>query len=240
MNAIIAVMSLYTLRVMNYRKLAEYFLHLIWPSSCEICGRIGENPCDKCRHEMIRREIEASNARGFYRIFTENIITRHLENVTVYSALYHHDPSVKKVIHTFKEEGRKEIGHPLGVCMAKSFGDTEADYIIPAPLRMNSERKYNQTLELARGMCDYWGVELLDVSERTRERPHQMSLGAIDRKNNVAPDDFRFTRDIRGLRVAIVDDVCTTGYTLIAFAEACRLAGAEVICAYTLSSANRV
>ena len=232
-------MSLYTLRVMNCRKLAEYFLHIIWPSSCEICGRIGESPCDSCRAEIRRREIEAARARGFDRVFTKDIITRHLENVTVYSSLFYHDESVKKVIHMFKEEGRKEIGHPLGVCMAKSFGDTEADYIMPAPLRMNSERKYNQTLELARGMCDYWNVKLLDVSERTRERPHQMSLSARDRQNNIAPDDFRFTRDIRGLRVALVDDVCTTGYTLIAFAEACRLAGAEVICAYTLSSVNQ-
>lgn len=238
-NGIIAVMSLYTLRVMNYRKLAEYFLHLIWPSSCEICGKIGESLCESCRAEIRRREIEAARARGFDRVFTKDIITRHLENVTVYSALFHHDESVKKVIHMFKEEGRKEIGHPLGVCMAKSFGETEADYIIPAPLRMHSERMYNQTLELAKGMCDYWGVELLDVSERTRERPHQMSLSARDRKNNIAPDDFRFTKDIHGLRVALVDDVCTTGYTLIAFAEACRLAGAEVICAYTLSSTNK-
>ena len=228
------------MRVMRFRRIAEYFLHLIWPSSCEICGRIGANPCENCQREIIRREIEASNARSFARIFTGDIITRHFENVTVYSSLFYHDPNVKKVIHMFKEEGRKEIGHPLGVCMAKSFGETEADYIIPAPLRMNSERKYNQTLELARGMCDYWGVELLDVSKRTRERPHQMSLGGRDRRNNIAPDDFMFTRDIRGLRVALVDDVCTTGYTLIAFSEACRLAGAEVICAYTLSSTTRV
>ena len=188
---------------------------------------------------MNRREAEASKAQGFYRVFTDDIITRKFSNITVYSALDHHDMNVKKVIHMFKEEGRKDMGHPLGVCMAKSFGYTEADYLIPAPLRMKSERKYNQTLELAKGMCDYWGVELLDVSERTRERPHQMSLGAKDRKNNIAPDDFRFKRDIRGLRVALVDDVCTTGYTLIAFAEACRLAGAEVICAYTLSSVNQ-
>ena len=237
-NAITAVMSLYTLRVMNYRELAGYFLHLIWPSSCEICGKIGAELCDSCREKIRRREIESARARGFDRVFTNDIITRHFDNVTVYSALHHHDMNVKKVIHMFKEEGRKDMGHPLGVCMAKSFGDTEADYIIPAPLRMNSERTYNQTLELAKGMCDYWSVGLLDVSERTRERPHQMSLGARDRKNNVAPDDFRFTRDIRGLRVALVDDVCTTGYTLIAFAEACRLAGAKVICAYTLSSAS--
>ena len=231
------VMSLSILRGITSR-LWLYFLHLLWPVSCEVCGRIGTGLCDSCRHEIIRREAEASKARGFYKIFTDNIITRQLDNVTVYSALYHHDPSVKKVIHNFKEEGRRDMGRPLGVCMARAFGETEADYIIPAPLRMNSERKYNQTRELAEGMCDYWGVELLDVSERTRERPHQMSLGAFDRRNNIAPDDFRFTRDIRGLRVAIVDDVCTTGYTLMAFAEACRLAGANVICAYTLSSSH--
>ena len=235
-NGITDVMNLSILRGINYRRIAEYFLHMIWPSSCEICGRIGESLCDSCRQEMARREAEASKAQGFYRIFTDDIITREFDGLIVYSALYHHDINVKTVIHRFKEEGRKDMGHPLGVCMAKSFGQTEADYIIPAPLRMNSERKYNQVYELAKGMCDYWGVEILDVSERTRERPHQMGLGAKDRKNNIAPDDFRFTRDIRGLRVALVDDVCTTGYTLIAFSEACRLAGAKVICAYTLSS----
>ncbi|MBQ6919456.1 MAG: ComF family protein [Synergistaceae bacterium] len=216
----------------------KYFLHLIWPSSCEVCGRIGRNPCESCGRIMREREIIASNARGFYRIFTDEIITRHFDNLTVYSALHHHDIHVKKVIHSFKEEGRKDIGRPLGVCMARSFGETEADYIMPAPLRMNSERRYNQTTELAKGMCDYWGVELLDVSERTRERPHQMSLGAKERKNNIAPDDFRFKADIKGLRVALVDDVCTTGYTLTAFAEACERAGAVVICAYTLSSST--
>ncbi len=238
MSGITDVMSLSILRGINYRRLAEYLLHMIWPSSCEVCGRIGAGLCDSCLHERIRREAEASKARGFYRVFTENIITRQLGNVTVYSALYHHDMSVKKVIHMFKEEGRKDMGHPLGVCMAKSFGEPLADYIIPAPLRMNSDRMYNQTRELARGMCDYWDIQLLDVSERTRERPHQMGLSVSDRRNNIAPDDFRFTRDIRGIRVALVDDVCTTGYTLMAFAEACRLAGAEVACAYTLSSTN--
>lgn len=216
----------------------RYFLQLLWPVSCEVCGRIGVSLCDSCREKMIKRDVMASNARGFYHVFNEKIITRHFGNLTVYSALYHHNPAVKKVIHRFKEEGRKDMGHPLGVCMARSFVKTEADFIIPAPLRMNSERKYNQTLELSKGMCDYWGVEMLDVAERTRERPHQMMLGAKERKTNIAPDDFRFKRDIRGLRVALVDDVCTTGYTLIAFSEACRLAGAKVICAYTLSTST--
>ena len=236
---ITGVMNLFTSRAVSYANiLTRYFLHLLWPISCEICGRPAVKLCYKCREILRKKEIEAANARGFYTLFKGEIIIRHLGNIIVYSALYYHDINVKTVIHRFKEDGKKEMGHPLGVCMARTFGGTEADYIIPAPLRMNSERKYNQVYELARGMCDYWNVELLDTAERTRERPHQMSLGAKERKNNIAPDDFRFKHDIKGLRVAIVDDVCTTGYTLTAFSEACRRAGAFVICAYTLSSSS--
>lgn len=237
MRGITDAMNSSILRDKRFKPLV-YFLHLFWPSSCEVCGKIGESPCNECRQEMIAREVEASNERGFYHAFTDDIIIRHLDNITVYSALYYHNESVKTVIRMFKEEGRKDMGHPLGMCMARVFGETEADFIIPAPLRMNSERRYNQSLKLAEGMCDYWGVELLDVSERTRERPHQMGLDERERRLNIAPDDFRFKQDIRGLRVALVDDVCTTGYTLMAFAEACRLAGAKVICAYTLSSSS--
>ncbi len=240
MSATTGAMNLSTLPATSCNRLWGYFLHLVWPSSCDVCGRIGSvGLCTECREILRKREVYSANAAGFYHLFTDGIITRHLGSLTVYSALYHHDIAVKKTIHRFKEEGRRELGYPLGVCMARSFGETEADYIIPAPLRMNSDRKYNQTSKLAGGMCDYWGVKMLDVSERTRERPHQMSLNAIDRKNNVAPDDFRFTRDIKGLRVALVDDVCTTGYTLMAFAEACRLSRAKVICAYTLSSSTQ-
>ena len=238
MNGITGVMSLFRLRGEICVKLWRYFLHMLWPVSCELCGRPGEKLCESCVSFIREKEIEDSNAKGFYKIFTDDIITRHLDNVTVYSALPYHNDSVKRVIHRFKEDGRKDMGRPLGVCMAKSFGNTEADCVIPAPLRMNSERRYNQTRELAEGMCRYWHIPLLDVAERTRERPHQMGLKAHERRNNIAPDDFRFTSDIRGLRVAIVDDVCTTGYTLMAFAEACRREGAEVICAYTLSSST--
>ena len=220
---------------MRFRRVAEYFLHLIWPSSCEICGRIGESLCENCRERIRKLEVPS---RAITSLFDGNVIVRNAGNFTVYSAISYRT-HIKKVIHAFKYNGKKELCRPIGRHIAEIFRTTEADYLIPVPLHINSTRHYNQSREIAKGMCDYWGVELLDVSERTRERPHQMSLGARDRKNNIAPDDFRFTKDIRGLRVALVDDVCTTGYTLMAFSEACRIAGAKVICAYTLSSTNK-
>ena len=234
-NGITGVMSLFTLRGVKFRRLAEYFLHLIWPVSCEICGRIGESLCENCREHIRKLEVPS---RAITSLFDGNVIVRNAGNFTVYSAISYRT-HIKKVIHAFKYNGKKELCRPIGRHIAEIFRTTEADYLIPVPLHINSTRHYNQSREIAKGMCDYWGVELLDVSERTRERPHQMSLGVRDRKNNIAHDDFRFTKDIRGLRVALVDDVCTTGYTLMAFSEACRIAGAKVICAYTLSSTNK-
>ena len=104
---------------------------------------------------------------------------------------------------------------------------------MPVPLHLNSERPYNQSLELVKGMRELWDVEVIDAAEWTREIPRR----AVSKdRRDITPDDFRLTQDIRGKRIAVVDDVCTSGMTLSCLAEACRREGAIVVCAYTLAS----
>ena len=232
-NAITDVMSLYTLRVMNCRRIAEYFLHLIWPSSCEICGRIGKSLCDDCRERLRKAEIPS---RVMPSLFDGNIIVRHAEKLTVYSAI-NYQTHIKSVIHSFKYKGKKELCRPIGKRIAEIFKTTEADYLIPVPLHMNSERKYNQTLELAKGMCDYWDVEIIDAAQWTKEIPRH-ALQAMKARREMPDDVFRITEDIRGLKVALVDDVFTTGTTMLRLYEACEKAGAVVVCGYTIASAG--
>ena len=49
-------------------------------------------------------------------------------------------------------------------------------------------------------------------------------------------DVFKITKNILGFKVALVDDVCTTGTTLLRLAQVCRDAGAIVTSAYSLAS----
>lgn len=169
-------------------------------------------------------------------LFDGNVIVRHAEKLTVYSAIDYHT-HIKKVIHASKYKGRKELCRPIGRHIAEIFQTTEADYLIPVPLHMNSTRGYNQSREIAKGMCDYWGIEIIDAAQWTKEIPRH-ALQAMKARREMPDDVFRITEDIRGLKVAIVDDVFTTGTTMLRLYRACENAGAVVVCGYTVASAG--
>ena len=232
MNATTGAMNSSILRGIICR-LWTYFLHLIWPVSCEVCGRIGEGLCESCRERRRKAELPS---RIIPLLFTDNVIVRHAGKFTVYSAVDYHT-HIKKVIHAFKYNGKKELCRPIGKHIAEIFRTTEADYLIPVPLHVNSTRHYNQSYEIAEGMCDYWGIETLDVAQWTKEIPRH-ALQAMKARREMPHDIFRITEDIRGLRVALVDDVFTTGTTMLRLREACEKAGAFVICGYTVASAG--
>ena len=172
-------------------------------------------------------------ARIIPTLFTGPVLTRNVNGLTVYSATPYHEGSARDIIHAFKYKGMRELGRPLGKHMAESFGECRADYLIPVPLHLGSDRGYNQSLELAKGMCEVWDAEIFNFAMWTRKVPRR---AASNMRTDLTHEDFRFTRDLYGKRVALVDDVCTSGETLSCLAETCRREGAEVVCAYTLAS----
>ena len=144
---------------------------------------------------------------------------------------------MKTLVWDFKFRGKKELCEPSGRAMAKFFVKPEIDCIIPVPLHVNSERDYNQTYEIAKGLGEIWRVKILEAAEWSHDIPKQIGLTAQERRK-INPDDFIITKNISGLRVALIDDICTTGSTLRALASSCENSGAKVICAFTLASTN--
>jgi len=70
---------------------------------------------------------------------------------------------------------------------------------------------------------------------RIRATAVQMELNAAQRKVNVAGAFECAERQVRGERVVIIDDVCTTGATLDACAAAVLKAGAASVSGLTLA-----
>jgi ComF family protein len=127
------------------------------------------------------------------------------------------------LVQALKFRGELAIAPFLASLMkvdAKSMG-----CVIPVPLsreRLRS-RGYNQAAEIARGLP---GVKVDPFAcERTRESPPQMELPYDERQKNVR-GAFRCTRSLVGARVAVVDDVMTTGATLDELARTLKQAGA--------------
>jgi len=107
-----------------------------------------------------------------------------------------------------------------------------ADVAVPVPLHRSRQRSrgFNQAADLARHL----GLPVRAALRRVRATPSQTDLPAARRHANVR-DAFAMRRgqDVRGLRIVLVDDVCTTGATLEACARVLRDGGATQVSALT-------
>jgi ComF family protein len=105
---------------------------------------------------------------------------------------------------------------------------TSVDLIMPMPMHAQRlrERGFNQALELARSLSKYASLPLdYQSCQRVKLTPPQASLPLKERVKNVR-DVFACNSNFEGLRVAIVDDVMTTGASMNALAKTLKRAGA--------------
>lgn len=157
---------------------------------------------------------------------------------------------VSTLIHWMKFEANLHAAQTLGVLLSEAVAESMAaadavlpDAIVPVPLhrgRLRS-RGFNQALELARPVARCLGRPLLArACVRTRATRPQSGLGsATDRRRNVA-DAFKVCTAMKGLqRVAIVDDVLTTGATAAELARTLRAAGIQQVMIWACAGAIR-
>ena len=155
-------------------------------------------------------------------------------------ALFPYCSPVSDLIVQLKYAGRLHIARRLGMHLAAGLAsDAACDVLIPVPLHRTRlrTRGFNQSLELARPLAAKLKVPLLVRGiERTRITRVQAELPRAARAKNVR-NAFAVTADLTGLRVAIIDDVMTTGETVRALSGAVRQAGAAHIEVWVLARA---
>ena len=111
------------------------------------------------------------------------------------------------------------------------------DYVIAMPLHPAKlrERGFNQSLLLAATVTRELKLELLPhICRRVRDTPPQSALPWKERKKNVS-GAFCCDMDLTGKRVALVDDVLTTGASMNALAEAVQKRGTVEIDAWVIA-----
>jgi ComF family protein len=130
------------------------------------------------------------------------------------------------LVHALKFRGELALAPLLGGFLLKEIQNQEIDCVIPVPLsaRRLRERGYNQAVEIARHVTRS-KLELA-LCVRSRDTPAQMDLPYSERQRNVR-GAFRCTRPLIGQKVAVVDDVMTTGATLNEIASVLKGAGAS-------------
>lgn len=142
-----------------------------------------------------------------------------------------HAPA-SQLIYKLKYGYRPEIGRFIGKDVAKEAQAINffegIDLLVPIPLskKRRRQRGYNQSEEIALGISDLTHIPLCTQAvERTsfaQSQTHQHRQGRIDNVEGV----FRLidANVIEGKHLLLIDDICTTGATLISCAKQLLLA----------------
>lgn len=213
-------------------------LDLISPRTCVVCGQrlsvSEETICSKCNLHLPRT--------GFQQDPYENMMAKMfwgqipIERAT---ALIYYEPHAEtaNILYELKYKNHPEIGEVVGRLMARELQMSNffegIDGIIPVPLAKKRQRQrgYNQSHELAKGISEITGLPIYNkVVRRTVFEGSQTSLGRWERNENVEQVfELKDAPTVQGKHLLIVDDVVTTGATIIACAkELCKAGGVRI------------
>ena len=214
--------------------------HGLFPPSCYLCLDPGQPPafelCPGCEADLPANLAAcpgcATAAAEAGRPCAECLGRGHAFDAAF--APYRYEFPLVELIHRFKYRGQISLGRLLGTLLARRLaarGRARVDAIVPVPLHPAREarRGYNQAREIAAFVADALRLPLHDgLARRIRHTEEQAALPAIVRAANVR-GAFEIRTAAPPLRVAIVDDVLTTGATAGELARSLRAAGCRHI-----------
>ena len=209
-------------------------LDLIAPRLCVVCGRrlspSEQVVCASCNMHLPRT--------GFQLNAYDNMMARlfwGLIPVERVAALFYYEGGSKtaNILYDLKYHDHPEIGVEMGRMMADEFNEAGffdgIDLIVPVPLARNRQRHrgYNQSRCLAEGICQVTSLPRYDqIICRKHFEKSQTQMGRWERQENVAHVfELENPTAIRGKHVLLVDDVVTTGATMVACARELLKAG---------------
>ncbi len=141
---------------------------------------------------------------------------------------------LRQLLRRFKFAGELGLAGVLGWMLAEAVAERRlvADVVVPVPMGKAAlaARGFNQSMELARIVARHLRLPVQAALVKTRETAQQARLSRQERLVNVV--GAFAAAGVADLRVALVDDILTTGATARACTEALLAAGAkEVWCA---------
>jgi predicted amidophosphoribosyltransferase len=201
-------------------------LDFVFPSRCAVCEALGPNLCEGCREVL----------RPFPHQFQRGPVSG--------TAATHLSPEVSKLLVCFKDRGQSalvrelaELIKPLALELSEY---RELVYLVPAPSRLEnfSRRGFTPSVLLARAIASSVPfarvMNCLVPGETVKD---QVGLTSSERHINLA-GSMSLNQWVSGKTCFVVDDICTTGATIIEAWRALSVAGATVLGALVISEAK--
>ncbi|MFT6970118.1 MAG: ComF family protein [Roseivirga sp.] len=210
----------------------EDFVALFFPSICIGCEESlpqgVQHICPTCQYQLPKTNNYKIEVTHIEQILAGSIHYKHL----LAYLHFHKKGIVQKLLHELKYNHKEEVGIMLGRwfghdLMVAGF-QVEFDLIVPVPLHTSRQRKrgYNQSEAFAKGLSEVLKTDVVNALARIEASETQTRKTRMERQENVKSIfEVILPSMVANKRVLLVDDVLTTGATLIACGEQLQQAG---------------
>ena len=227
--------------------IVDKIVDLVFPRYCPVCGNrldIDERPiCIDCNLRLPRTDNflhPTDNA------FAQSLYGKaHCERVAAFFRFIPHSDAAG-IIYDAKYHGKDVYAEQMGYMMAQEaslHGFFEGiDAIVPVPItaRRRWHRGFNQSESIAQGIRKVTGLPIIsNALLRTDFSESQTKLDAYERKANVEKAFLLVDpAAVSHKHVLLVDDIATTGATLVACANQLEQAAGCVISILTIGKTS--
>jgi ComF family protein len=209
------------------------------PQHCALCAAASGSTllCDSCEADLpaIARPCPVCALPSGHRANCDECIRAPPPFAATIAAFAYAFP-VDRLIQRIKYAGNIALVDWAGAALAAAVcrrlaergTDDRPQRIVALPLSASRQRErgFNQAGEIAARVARATELPMFAPVERIRAGPPQAALPWTARRGNVR-GAFTVREDVRGARIALVDDVMTTGATLVEASRMLIAAGAE-------------
>ena len=232
-------------------------MSLILPGECLLCGLILRHAkrlpyCESCLAlpEAMAADHFCSRCRTPFLsdkpLDHHGVCRRCRVGLTGYDYAYSYgfyEGALRSLIHHYKYSGVSVLSKPFGEMMVRALPlDLQVDMIVPVPLhwRRRIWRGFDQCELLARPLESRLRVPLVKALRKSRHTETQAKSTPSARPCNQTRA-FVLAEEgiVEGKRVLLVDDVLTTGATVLTCSTVLRRGGAKSVTVLTLARVDR-
>ena len=228
-------------------KISQSILDLFLPPSCFNCRSENSWLCQDCFDQIAFITSDVCDRCGTLTDSNSRCNQcnsnplQYIDGIRV--ASFFEDNPMRVGVHWLKYRNHKAVASSLSQILANTYCQYQlnCNVIIPVPLHASryKERGYNQSELLAKPLGKFLNLPInANTLYRTQKTKSQMTLGASERRENVANAFKCYNNQLANTTVLLIDDVCTTGSTLDSCALALKETGVKAVWGLTLAKAR--
>jgi ComF family protein len=213
---------------------------LLYPRQCAGCHRVltptERGACLPCLNNLPTLHWWKQPPAELQELFAAHVPTGIVGAQFIYGT-----GRIRRLVRAFKYGHQPELAYVLGRYVGTRLRSEQlppVEALIPVPLhpRKHHARTYNQAERLAAGLGQVLGLPVrTNLVKRVRDTVSQTTLTGQQRRENLN-QAFQLAKRVPFRHVALVDDVLTTGTTLLTLAQALQTYGSVRISILALAA----